>query len=30
MDNTEIKEILDEANKKKELVNAEARKNYTF
>ena len=28
MDNTEIKEILDEANKKKELVNAEARKNY--
>jgi len=28
MDNIEIKEILDEANKKKELVNAEARKNY--
>ena len=28
MNSIEIKEILDEANKKKELVNTEARKNY--
>ena len=28
MDSIEIKEILDEANKKQELVNTEARKNY--
>ena len=28
MNNNEIKEMLDEANKKKELVNTEARKNY--
>lgn len=28
MNNIEIKEILDEANKRKELVNTEARKNY--